>query len=76
MDFSSSLRPGEKVIWSAAIEKQQRDAAIKPAPVIAESKPRMCRELHVRDECRNIGEFHVNNQHVIRALRQKWGLKF
>jgi hypothetical protein len=77
VDFSfERLRPNERVVWSGTLEKMQRDKTTKPAPPIREeSKPRMCRQPQVRDECSNIGEFHLNNQHVIRALREKWGVK-
>jgi hypothetical protein len=74
MDFQP-LRRGEVVIWSGSLEKQRHDAAVRPAPPIRdESKPRMCRQPHSRDESADVGEFHVNNQKAIRALRQKWGI--
>lgn len=75
MDFSSqTLRPGEVVIWSAELEKQQHDRAIRPAPPIKEEhKPRMCREK-VRKADTDVGEFRVSNPDAVRRLRQKWGL--
>jgi hypothetical protein len=77
MDFSfARLRPNERVVWNGQLEKAAHDAAVKPAPPIKEEhRPRMCREPKVREECSGPGEFHVNNQKAIRALRQKWGLK-
>jgi hypothetical protein len=41
MDYSfESLRPGEVVIWNGQMAKQQRDAAIKPAPPLGDvSRP-------------------------------------
>ncbi len=55
------LRPNERVFWSGELEKRQRDAAIKPAPSLAEeSKPRM----RVRDE-----------DHIVKAIRGEWGIK-
>jgi len=64
------------VVWSGELEKRAHDAAIRPAPPIAdESKPRMCRQPQVRDECSKVGEFSINNQRLIRALREKCGLK-
>lgn len=72
MNFSSQLRPGEVVVWNAEIEKRQHDAAIKPAPPISEeSKPRM---ICQRDECADVGEFHVRDRQAIRAIRTKWGI--
>ncbi len=72
MDFSSqALRPGEVVIWSGALEKARHDAATKPAPVLAESKPRMC---GTRDDCADVGAFKVSDERVIRSLREKWGI--
>jgi hypothetical protein len=71
MDFESSLRPGEKVIWSAAIEKREHDAATKPAPPIRESKPRMC---GTRDECADVGAFRFSDEQVVKRLREKWGV--
>jgi hypothetical protein len=73
MDFSfESLRPGEEVIWNGTLEKRQRDAAIKPAPVVAESKPRMC---GTRDDCADVGAFKVSDERVIKSLRTKWGIE-
>jgi hypothetical protein len=49
MDFSSqTLRRGEVVIWSGALEKQRHDAATRPAPPLAdESRP----NVHIREHC-------------------------
>jgi hypothetical protein len=76
MDFSSqALRRGEVVIWSGSLEKQRHDATVKPAPPVAdESRPRMCRQPHSRDECADVGEFKVSDERVIRSLRRKWGI--
>ena len=74
MDFESSLRPGERIVWNGVLEKQQHDKAIRPAPPIKEEpKPRMCREK-VRKADADVGEFHVSNPDAVRRLRQKWGL--
>jgi hypothetical protein len=72
MDFSSQLLRGEKVVWSAALEKAAHDAAIRPAPPIKESKPRMC---GTRDECADPGAFKISDEQVIRSLREKWGIE-
>ena len=75
MEFSTQLCRGERVVWSASIEKQKHDAAIKPAPVIAEeTRPRMCHEKHRECEPSSAGEFRVTDQRVIRALRRKRGI--
>ncbi len=71
MNFSSQLLPGEKIIWSGALEKARHDAATKPAPSLAESKPRMC---GTRDDCVDVGAFKVSDERVIRSLREKWGI--
>jgi hypothetical protein len=73
MDFSfQALRRGEVVIWSGALEKQRHDSAVKPAPPIKESKPRMC---GTRDESADVGEFKLSDEQVIRSLRTKWGIE-
>ena len=79
MDFSTALCRGERVVWSAQIEKEKHDATIRPAPVIAEDKqPRMCHEKHgalsESNKVSNAGEFRVTDQRVIKALRRKWGI--
>jgi hypothetical protein len=73
MDFSfQRLRPNERVIWSGELEKRQHDAMTKPAPAIREeSKPRTCR---TRNQCADVGEFHVSDEQVIKSLRTKWGI--
>jgi hypothetical protein len=64
VDFSfEALRPGEVVVWNGQIEKQQRDAAIKPAPVVAdESRP----NIHIRE--------HVIDERIVRVIRGEWGI--
>ena len=73
MDFSSqALRRGEVVVWSGSLEKQLHDAAVKPAPPIREvSKPRMCGTQDGAD----VGAFKVSDERIVRALREKWGMK-
>ena len=71
MDFSSQLLRGEKVVWSAALEKAAHDATIRPAPPIKESKPRMCQS----SECADPGAFKISDEQVIRSLRTKWGIE-
>ena len=71
MDFSSQLLRGEKVVWSAALEKAAHDATIRPAPPIKESKPRMC---GTRDESADVGEFKLSDERIIKSLRTKWGI--
>lgn len=65
MDFSfQAIRPGELVIWNGQIEKQQRDAATKPAPPLAdETKP----NIRIRE--------HVIDERIVRSLRGKWGIE-
>ena len=76
MNFSSALQAGEIVVWNGELEKRKHDAGTRPAPPLAEeSRPRMCIESHGRDEGSNVGEFSINNQRVIRALRERWGVK-
>jgi hypothetical protein len=71
MNFESSLRPGEKVVWSAQLEKAAHDATIRPAPPVTESKPRMCGTQDGAD----VGAFKVSDERIARALREKWGVK-
>lgn len=71
MDFSSQLLRGERVVWSAALEKAAHDATIRPAPALKEHKPRMC---GTREECLDVGPFKIADERVIRSLREKWGI--
>jgi hypothetical protein len=72
MDFSSSLRPGEKIVWSGTLEKQAHDMTIKPAPVLAEeSRPRM---FGVRKEDADSISPLVEHR-IVRAIRGKWGIR-
>jgi hypothetical protein len=81
MDFSSQLLRGEKVVWSASLEKQRHDEQLRPAPPIAEvSRPNIrIREKKHKvaedDPCADVGEFHVRDREAIRQLREKWSLK-
>ena len=74
MDFSSSLRPGEKIVWSGTLEKQAHDMTIKPAPVLAEeSRPRMLGD-NVRKEDADTVSPLVEHR-IVRAIRGKWGIR-
>lgn len=75
MDFSSTLRPNEVVIWNAAIQRQRENEAARPAPrLVEETRPRMCRKP---DPCAGSGPFRIRDpqaEQLIHSLRQKWGL--
>jgi hypothetical protein len=58
--FESSLRPGEKVIWNGQMEKQQCDAAVKPAPPLAEV-PRP--NIRIREHVRKADSFKVTQRY-------------
>jgi hypothetical protein len=76
MDFSGmSLLPNERVIWSAQIQRQRENEAVRSAPPVI-PKPMMAgskKKHKVKDDpCADPGEFSVNDQQAIRALREKW----
>jgi hypothetical protein len=84
MDFSSQLLRGEKVVWSAEIEKRRHDSEVRPAPPVS-AEPMMAGEKNKhhrsprrsnleRDTCADVGHFRLADEQVIRSLRRKWGI--